>query len=216
MVRTTTRVDIDPMRRTPIATAALLLAAATPLLAQHGGEERPGLLSPSLGLMVWTVVIFLIVLVVLSWKAYPQILKAVEAREAHIRELTEAAERDRAEAAALAEEQRRLVEETRARVQEALNESRSTAERMRAEILEQARREHEELLGRARADISAERASMEAAVRADAVEVAIAAAEKLVQRNLNSDDNRRLVQGYLAALDGQAAGAARPVAAAGA
>jgi F-type H+-transporting ATPase subunit b len=193
------------MRRTPIATAALLLATATPLLAQHGAEEKVDLLTPSFGLMFWTFVIFLIVLGVLSWKAYPAILSAVEAREAHIRELTEGAERDRAEAATLAEEQRRLVEETRARVQEALNESRSTAERMRAEILEQARREHEELLGRARADISAERASMEAAVRADAVDVAIAAAEKLVQRNLNGDDNRRLVQGYLAALDAQAA-----------
>jgi F-type H+-transporting ATPase subunit b len=147
------------------------------------------------------------VLAALAKFAWPNILGAVEKREQHIRDLIAQAERDRAEAAALAEEQRRLVEETRARVQEALNESRSTAEHMRAEILEQARREHEELLGRARADISAERASMEAAVRADAVDVAIAAAEKLVRRSLNSDDNRRLVQGYLTALDGQAAGA---------
>jgi F-type H+-transporting ATPase subunit b len=88
-------------------------------------------------------------------------------------------------------------------VQEALNESRSTAERMRAEILEQARREHDDLLERGRADLAAERASLLAAVRADAVDVAIAAAEKLVQRNLDGDDNRRLVQAYLAQLDGQ-------------
>jgi F-type H+-transporting ATPase subunit b len=195
------------MRRL-IITLALLLGTAAPLLAQeHAAEVKPGLLTPNLGLSFWTILIFLVVLGILAKFAYPKILGAVEAREAHIRDLTEGAERDRAEAAALAEEQRRLVEETRARVQEALNESRSTAERMRAEILDQARREHEELLGRARADISAERASMEAAVRADAVDVAIAAAEKLVQRNLNSDDNRRLVQGYLTALDGQAAGA---------
>ena len=192
------------MRRSLIAATALVPLSAAPLLAQ---EEKPGLLTLNTGLSVWTIVIFLIVLGILAKFAFPKILGAVEARERHLAELAEAAERDRAEAASLAEEQRRLVEETRARVQEALNESRSTGEKVRAEILEQARREHDELLGRARADISAERASMEAAVRADAVDVAIAAAEKLVQRSLNGDDNRRLVQGYLAALDGQAAAA---------
>jgi F-type H+-transporting ATPase subunit b len=191
------------MRRSTIATLALLLGNAAPLLAQEAAEEKPGLLTPNLGLSFWTIVIFLIVLGILAKFAYPKILGAVEAREAHIRELTGGAERDRAEAAALAEEQRRLVEETRARVQEALNESRSTAERMRAEILEQARREHDDLLERGRADLAAERASLLAAVRADAVDVAIAAAEKLVQRNLDGDDNRRLVQAYLAQLDGQ-------------
>ncbi|HSU16469.1 F0F1 ATP synthase subunit B [Longimicrobium sp.] len=193
---------------------ALLLLTATPALAQ--GEQGP--LDVNVGLMIWTVLIFVVVLAALAKFAWPNILGAVEKREQHIRDLIAQADRDRAEAAALADEQRRLVEETRARVHEALNESRSTAEHMRAEILEQARREHDELLARARADISAERATMEAAVRADAVDVAIAAAEKLVQRSLNGDDNRRLVQGYLAALDGQAtaARAAGHAAAAGA
>lgn len=202
------------MRRSLLTASILLLGSAAPALAQEGGDKG-GLLSVNTGLSAWTIIIFLIVLVILAKFAFPKILGAVEERERHLAELAAAAERDRAEAAALAEEHRRLVDDTRARVQEALNESRSTAERMRAELMDQARSEREELLSRARADIDAERASMAAEVRGNAAEVAMAAAEKLVQRSLNTDDNRRLVLGYLAALDGTApAAAARPSAAA--
>jgi F-type H+-transporting ATPase subunit b len=171
-----------------------LTLTATPLLAQNG-ESSP--LDVNLGLMIWTVLIFVLVLVALAKFAWPNIIGAVEKREEHIRELLAAAERDRAEAASLADEQRRLVDETRARVQEALNESRSTGEKMRAEALEQARREHDDLLTRARAEIAAERAAVLEQVRREAVDVAIAAAERLVRKNLDSDDNRRLVTEYL-------------------
>src|SRR5688572_10094604 len=104
------------MRRSLIATTALLLGTAAPLFAAEGGGS---LLSVNPGLTIWTIVIFLIVLVVLSRFAFPKILGAVEAREAHIRELTGAAERDRAEAAALLAENQRILDETRGRVQEA-------------------------------------------------------------------------------------------------
>ena len=93
------------MRRSLIAAPVLLLGSALPLLAQeHGGKGGGGgsLLSVNPGLTIWTIVIFLIVLAILSRAAYPKILGAVEARERHIAELTAAAERDRAEAAALA------------------------------------------------------------------------------------------------------------------
>ena len=183
------------MHRSIYAAAALLPLSATPLLAQ---EEKGGLLSLHPGLSIWTLVIFVIVFAVLAKFAFPQILGAVEARERHLEELATAAERDRAEAAALVEEHRRLVEETRGKVQEALGEARSTAEKMRSELMEQARREHDELLARGRAEVSNERAGMLEQVRRDAAEVAMRAAEKLVRRSLDGDDNRRLVQEYLA------------------
>jgi F-type H+-transporting ATPase subunit b len=182
------------MHRSIYAAVALLPASASPLLAQ---EEKGGLLSLHPGLSIWTLVIFLIVFAVLAKYAFPKIVEAVEAREQHLAELAQAAERDRAEAAALVEEHRRLVEETRARVQEALNESRSTAERMRAEIVEQAQRERAELIARTHAELAAERAGNLEAVRREAVDVAMAAAERLVRKNLDTADNRRLVEEYL-------------------
>jgi F-type H+-transporting ATPase subunit b len=175
---------------------ALLLLTATPALAQ--GEQGP--LDVNVGLMIWTVLIFVIVLVALARFAWPNILGAVEKREQHIRDLIAQAERDRAEAAALVEEHRKLMDDTRGQVQKALGEATAVAEARRAEILEQARREHDELLARGRADMLAERATMLEAVRRDAVDVAIRAAERLVRKDMDSDDNRRLVQDFLAQL----------------
>jgi F-type H+-transporting ATPase subunit b len=191
------------MRRSLIAAWALIPASAAPLLAQE--HEQGGLLTVNTGLSVWTIVIFLIVLGILAKFAFPKILGAVEARERHLAELAEAAERDRAEAAALLEEHRKLVDDTRAQAQKALTEATGTAEARRAEILEQAQRERDELLARGRSEIAVERAGTLEAVRRDAVEVAMRAAERLVRKNLDSDDNRRLVQDYLAQLGTPAA-----------
>ncbi len=191
------------MRRSSIALTALtLLGSAAPLAA---AEEQGGLLTPNIGLTFWTWVVFLIVLAILSKFAFPKILGAVEAREANLRDLAAAAERDRAEAAAMMEENRRILEETRARVQEAVNEGRTSAERIRAEMLAETRREQEALLERARQDIAAEREGALQAVRREAVEVSMRAAERLVRRNLDAEDNRRLVREYLAQVSGQAA-----------
>jgi F-type H+-transporting ATPase subunit b len=178
---------------------AILLTplAATPALAQ----EKGGLLAINSGLMVWTVLIFVLVLAILYWKAYPPILGAVEARERHIRELLEAAARDRDEAQALIEEQRRERETMRGQVQQMLAEGRTAAERMREEILVEARREQQELLARARRDIQQEMERSAAELRLQVVDLAIAAAGKLIARNLDADDDRRLVREYLEQID---------------
>lgn len=193
------------MRRSLFATTALVFAA-TPLLAQeHAAEEGGGLLSINPGLTIWTIVIFLIVLAILSRAAFPKILGAVEAREKHIEELTAAAERDRAEAAALAAENRKLVEDTRARVHGAVEEARQQAEKMHAAKMEEAARERQEMLERARRDIATEREVALDTVRRDAVTLAMAAAEKLVRRSLDTEDNRRLVRESLAQMGQPAA-----------
>lgn len=176
--------------------ALMLLLTAAPLLAQEH-EEAAGPLDVNTGLLIWTLLIFGIVVAVLYKFAWPNILGAVEKREAHIRDLLEGAERDRAEAATLAAENRRLMEETRAKTQEALGEARAQGEKMRAEVLETARREQQELLERARRDIAAEREVALDSVRRDAVELSIRAAEKLVRRSLDAEDNRRLVREFL-------------------
>lgn len=183
------------MRRLLFALALPLLGTATPLHAAEGG-----LLDVNPGLSIWTIIIFLIVLAVLAKFAYPKILGAVEEREAHLRETIEAAERDRAEAATLLAEARRELEETHAKVHEAIAESRTGAERMRDEILAEARREQEAIMQRARRDIAAEREAALDAVRRDAVDLAILAAEKLVRRDFDAEDNRRLVRDYLGEL----------------
>lgn len=174
---------------------ALLLVSAAPLHAAEEGGGGP--LDINVALIIWTLLIFGIVLFVLSRTAWPNILGAVERREAHIRDLLEGAERDRAEAAALADENRRLVEETRARTQEAINEARSQAEKMRAEMEAAAARDRAERMERAEREIASAREAALDSVRREAATIAMAAAEKLVRRSLDTEDNRRLVREFL-------------------
>ncbi len=186
--------------RTPFWLVSLLtFLSASPVLAQ---EEGGGLLDVNYGLMFWTVLIFVIVLVLLGKFAYPPMLSAVEAREARIRELLESAERDRAEAAALVAEQQAQLDQTRTHAQEILAEGRSAAENIRDQMLAEARAEQEAILARARHDIEQERERAISIVRREAVEVAMAAAEKVIGRNLSTEDNRRLVLGYIDELEG--------------
>jgi len=178
--------------RNPLKLALPLLPlAATPAAAQGG------LLDVNQGLMVWTILIFVIVLVMLYKFAYPQILGVVEAREARIEELLSAAQRDREEAQRLLEEQRKQQEELRAQVQEMVAEGRTAGERMREEIIAEARREQQSMLERARRDIDQQTESAMAELRAQAVDLAIAAAGKLVEKDLDEEGNRRFVRDYL-------------------
>lgn len=169
-----------------------LLTLASPVAAQEGG-----LLDINTGLMVWTIIIFLIVLFMLYKYAFPPILGVVEAREARIEELLAAAQRDREEAHALLEEQRTRHEELRTQVQEMVAEGRTAGERMREEIIAEARRDQQSIMERARREIDQETDRALAELKAQAVELAIAAASRLVKKDLDQEGNRRLVREFL-------------------
>lgn len=194
------------MMRKSLPLALLLVAAAvTPAAAAEGG-----LLDVNVGLMFWTILIFLTVLAILYKLAYPAILGAVEAREARIGEMLAAAQRDREEAGRLLEEQRARHEELRAQVQEMVAEGRTAGERLRDEIVAEARQEQQAIVERARREIEQQAARALADVRAQAVDLSIAAASKLVEKDLDEEGNRRFVREFLDRLE---AGEDAPVAA---
>lgn len=188
------------MSRSLRLTALLTALLATPAYA----VEEGGLLSINTGLMVWTVLIFLIVLLVLYKAAFPHILGAVEAREERIRMMLAGAERDREEAAALLATQKKEIEESRARAHELLNEGREAGERLREDVLAQARREADDLVERANREIQAQVQRAMEEVRREAVDLAIAAASRLVERNLDEEGNRELVRDFIARVDAPA------------
>src|SRR3982751_3320705 len=86
--------------RIPLLATLTLLAASAPARAQeHATSGGGNLLSPNTGLMFWTLVIFVLLLVILSRFAFRPILAAVEARERALEEAIEGARRHREEAA---------------------------------------------------------------------------------------------------------------------
>jgi F-type H+-transporting ATPase subunit b len=182
--------------RSLLTSACFVAFSASPLLAQEG--EKVDLLSPNAGVMFWTLIIFVVLLFVLSRYAFKPLTAAVEAREKHLEEMIQSAKADRDEAARLLAEQQKALEVSRADAQRVVAESRITAEKLRNDMMEQTKQQQRELLDRARGEIDNERKRAITDLRREAVDLALAGASKLVERNLDDQTNRSLVESFLA------------------
>jgi F-type H+-transporting ATPase subunit b len=164
-------------------------------------EPTPGPLTVDGGLMLWTVIIFIALLAILKRFAWPAILGAVEAREKALEQQLAEAERNRAEAAKLLEEHKRLVGEGKAQAHAIVLEARQLAEKERVVAMEKTKQEQDELLQRARREIATERDRAVADLRREAVDLSLAAASKLIGERLSSETDRKLVSEYLTSLE---------------
>ena len=182
-----------------------LYAGAAGLIQEHAAEASGGPLTVEGGLMVWTVVVFLLLLLVLKRFAWPAILGAVEAREQALEAQLAAGERrtGRRRRLLLAEH-KRLVADARHQATGIVAEARGVAEKERALAIEKTKQEQDELLARARREIAAERDRAVADLRREAVDLSLAAASKLVGSRLDTETDRRIVSEYLLTLDAPA------------
>ncbi|QJR34383.1 F0F1 ATP synthase subunit B [Gemmatimonas groenlandica] len=184
------------------ALAALLAVTASPALASEAAEGPPNLLDPNVGVMAWTLVIFVLLMVVLSKFAFKPLFAAVEAREKALEDAIEGAKRDRAAAESLLTQQKAHLETARTEAQQIIADSRATAEKMRTDLLAQTKTQQEEMIEQARRAIEGEKAAAIAALRTEAIDLAIAGASRVVEQNLDSTGNRKIVESFLASLDG--------------
>ena len=155
------------------------------------------------GGIIWTVVIFVILLALLWRLGYPALLRMVEERERRIQKQLEDAEKANAEAQRLLEEHRKQIAAARNEAQEILAKAKSVAQKERETLLAKAREEYDALLNRARKDIDAEKEKAIQALRREAVELSIAAASRVIEANLDTEANRKLVTEFLESI-GQA------------
>src|SRR5687768_8764886 len=177
--------------------AAALLAHGAPAFAAQEGEGGGGLLNPNTGLMFWTLLIFVTLFLLLRKYAFPAIVAAVEARERALEEAIASAKNDREEAAKLLEEHRRQIDAARADAQRPIAEGAKAGEKIRNEMIEAARHQQQEIIDRARQEIGAERDRAIAELRREAVDLAIRGASKVIERNLDDDTNRKIVEEFL-------------------
>ena len=177
------------------------------LIQEHGpaaaaGSEavKPGLLSPSGGLMFWTLIIFVILAFILSRFAFKPITEAVEAREKALEDAIAGAKADREAAAKLLAEHQAQIEGARAEAQKMIVEGRQIGEKIRAEMVEETRGQQQEMLERARREIEAEKQRAIADLRREAVDLAIAGASKVIEKNLDDASNRQIVESFLSSI----------------
>jgi F-type H+-transporting ATPase subunit b len=174
--------------------------AAFPLAAEKS-EGGSFLVSPGLGLMIWTLVLFLITMWVLSKVAFPKIQEALDRRANAISESIEAAERQRRESDELLAEYRSRLAEAREQADDIMARARKAAETAEAEAAAAGREKREELVEAAKRDIEAETRRSLDQIRQEVADLTVLATERVTRKSLSSDDQKRLVEEALAEVD---------------
>lgn len=187
------------MTNLKIAFSGILVLALTPavLAAAEGG---PGLFDVNLGLSLWTVVIFLALLFLLRKFAWGPILGMMEAREDRIRGALDESAAARAEAAKLLEEHKAQLADARRQASEIVAEGKAAGDRLRKEIEEKARDEAQYIIESARREIEREKDQAISELRRESVDLALAAAAKLMGERMDQPRDRELVMDYLEGL----------------
>ncbi|HET7454342.1 MAG TPA: F0F1 ATP synthase subunit B [Solirubrobacterales bacterium] len=179
------------------------IGAVLPFAAESGGEESGGsfLVSPGLGLMIWTLVLFLFTMWVLSKVAFPKIQEALDKRANAISESIEAAERQRKESDELLSEYRARLAEAREQADDIMARARKSAETAEAEAAAAGKEKREELVEAAKRDIEAETRRSLDQIRQEVADLTVLATERVTRKSLNPDDQKRLVEEALSEVD---------------
>jgi F-type H+-transporting ATPase subunit b len=166
------------------------------------------LITPNVGLMIWTLLLFGVSMYVLAKLAFPRISAALDKRQHAIEESIEHAEKVRTEADELLEEYRERLREARHEAEEIVARSRKAAETREHETMEEAENQREKLLEQTRRDIEQETRRAIQEIRNEVADLTVLATEKVTRKTLTDEDQRRLVEEALSELDFSALGAA--------
>jgi F-type H+-transporting ATPase subunit b len=153
------------------------------------------------GLMIWTIVCFLITLYVLKRYAFGPIQKAIDERRDRIRESLNEADRAREEARKLLEEHRKLIASAQTDAEEILSEARRVADANERRMREDLEADRQRRLEETRKQIEAETRRALEQIRVEVVELSLLAATKVTRKALDDEDHRRLIEEAVGELD---------------
>jgi F-type H+-transporting ATPase subunit b len=173
----------------------LLLAAEE----EEGGGSF--LVSPNVGLMIWTLLAFGITLFLLNKLAFPRIAEALDRRRQAIEDSIAHAEQAKRDADELLEEYRARLREAREQAEDITVRARKAADSVADEAKAQANQQREELMERTRRDIEAETKRALDEIRKEVANLTVIATEKVTRKSLTPEDHRRLIEEALGEVD---------------
>jgi F-type H+-transporting ATPase subunit b len=174
------------------------------VFAQESHPEDGGgsfLVSPDVGLMIWTLLVFGLSMYLLGKLAFPRIAEALDRRQKAIEDSIDAAEHTRQEAEQILAEYRERLAEARGQADEIVARARKTGEAAENEIIADARAKREEMMEQTRRDIQAETRRAIQEIRAEVADLTVLATEKVARKALTDEDQKRLVEDALSELD---------------
>ncbi|MCK5353158.1 F0F1 ATP synthase subunit B [bacterium] len=152
------------------------------------------LVQPDPGLFLWTILTFLVLLVLLAKFAWKPLLALLDRREEMIRQSLDDAEKAKQELQRLQQESKEILSKARVEAQSILAQTRSEAEKLKGEIKQKAKAEADSILRDAEKQIQVETEKAIAVLKNEVVDLSLLVASKLIKRNLSKEDNQSLIE----------------------
>jgi len=166
-------------------------------VSNEHGEKKDTLLSVEPGLMIWTIIIFIILLLILKKYAWKPLLKSLSDREQNIRDSVEKAEYLKQEAEKILEEHKKLLAKADDDSRKILSESKQLADKLRTELMGKANEDAQKVIKQAKEEIQREKISALNELKDEIAGLAVQAAGKIIDENLDPDKQRKIIEEFM-------------------
>lgn len=166
-------------------------------ITSEPGEKKDSLLSVEPGLMIWTILIFVLLLVILKKYAWGPILKALRDREQNIKDSIDRAEYLKQEAEKMLEKHKLMLAKTDEESRKIISESRQMAEKMKQDIVNKTHDEASKILQNAKSEIEREKISALNQLKDEIANLAIGAASKIIDENLDPGKQKKIIDNFI-------------------
>ena len=164
------------------------------LSAESGGSWLDKWLTVDTGLLYWTILTFFVLLLILRWKAWGPLMDALDVRARKISESLDKAEKVTAEAEQQVQKNEEILTNARKEAQDIISKARDAGDKLKQKLEEDGKEQYNNMLENAKNDIDAEKQKALGEIKNTVVDIAIKASEKVIKRNLNDDDNKKMVE----------------------
>ena len=171
----------------------ITLSSLFPSGAQDG-DWLTSWLYPETGLFYWSVITFLLVFVILRWKAWGPLMDALEHREKQIKESLNKAEQMIKDQEQSAADNEAILVRAREEAQNFISQAKDAGEKLKSKLEQDGQEKYESMLDNAKNQIDTEKQKALSDIKNMVVDIAISASEKIVKRNLNDDDNKKIIE----------------------
>ena len=152
------------------------------------------LVQPDPGLFLWTILTFLVLLVLLAKFAWKPLLALLDRREEMIRQSLDDADKAKQELQRLQQESKEILSKARVEAQSILAKSRFEAEKLKGELRQEAKGQADSILRDAEKQIQVETEKAIAVIKNEVVDLSLLVASKLIKKNLSKEDNQSLIE----------------------
>ena len=176
---------------------SLLLNNFCILLLSEEVHEKPSLLSVNPGLIIWTIIIFVLLLILLKKVAWGPLIKALNNREETIKSSIENAEQQLKDAQELLEQNKKVLSEANAQAQKIIIDGREMATKLRDDIVNKASEDSRKIVEQSKQEIEQQKVTAMEQMKDEISDLAIKTAEIILNETLDAKKQKKIVDDFL-------------------